>query len=267
MTAPALAENVTGKGRHYRSAITDELYPSITNVIGVLDKPALKFWAAKLVAEQAVEDLDFIARKVKKGEQVAAIKYLKSAPFDSSERAADRGDQVHNYLEARALGSTMEEAAEEHLTTDVSRKYQKAAEEFLTGFVDDFVIVEKTVFSETHGYAGTSDFFVKLKGSGAVVIGDYKTSKKIYPEVGLQLAAGRFADRVEQNDGQYHPVPETVGAIGVRIGPRSFGVHPVDASMETFQGFLGALQAWRWKNDVAPDAVGKVLRPRITTEE
>lgn len=42
MTTPALAENVKGKGRHYKHPVTGELLPSITNVLGAaVNKPAL----------------------------------------------------------------------------------------------------------------------------------------------------------------------------------------------------------------------------------
>ena len=52
MTTPALAQNVRGKGRHYQTP-DGELVPSVTNVISILDKPALPRWSAKMVAETA----------------------------------------------------------------------------------------------------------------------------------------------------------------------------------------------------------------------
>src|SRR6266508_6414043 len=53
MTAPPLTVNVPGRGRHYEHPITKELFPSVTNVIGILDKPALVGWAARESARAA----------------------------------------------------------------------------------------------------------------------------------------------------------------------------------------------------------------------
>ena len=91
MTTPALAENVKGKGRHYRHP-NGELVPSITNIIGVLNKPALPRWAALKVAEQAVAMRDSLPKL----DEEEAVTILKQSPWRSSTRAADRAAVRHN---------------------------------------------------------------------------------------------------------------------------------------------------------------------------
>jgi hypothetical protein len=53
VSTPVLSEHVRGKGRMYRHPALDELVPSVTNVIGMLDKPALSRWSALEVAKGA----------------------------------------------------------------------------------------------------------------------------------------------------------------------------------------------------------------------
>ena len=99
MTTPALAENVRGKGRHYNSP-DGTLVPSVTNVIGIMDKPALPRWAAKMVAERAMTMKHALANM----SDNEVVDVLKGAPWSKSQRAADRGTDIHAYLEARLNG-------------------------------------------------------------------------------------------------------------------------------------------------------------------
>ena len=85
MTTPALAQNVKGKGRHYQHPKTGELVPSVTNIIGVLNKPALPRWAAKVVAEQAAA----MKTSLPNLDDAEVVDMLKGAPWRSSTRAAD----------------------------------------------------------------------------------------------------------------------------------------------------------------------------------
>ena len=94
MTTPALAENVRGKGRHYRTP-EGELVPSVTNVIGILDKPALPRWSAKMVAERAA----VMKHSLAKMDDGDIVDTLKAVPWQRSSRAADRGTDIHSYLE------------------------------------------------------------------------------------------------------------------------------------------------------------------------
>src|SRR5690554_103495 len=130
MTEPALAFNVRGRGRHYRHPVTGEEVPSVTNVIGVLDKPALPRWAAKVVAEQAWllrGTLDELGRD-------EAVDVLKGAPWRKSTRAADRGTTIHDYLHARAQGVEPPDLDGE------AAKYRKAVDGFLDLMKPEFLM-------------------------------------------------------------------------------------------------------------------------------
>jgi len=204
MTSPALAHNVRGRGRHYTNPHNGDVVPSVTNVIGVLDKPALPRWAAKMTAEAAWKmrgSLDAMG-------QDEAIDVLKGSPWRNSGRAADRGTSIHDYLEARAEGTMLPKLEGDAL------RYRAGADQFLKEYRPEFVRTEFTVFGD--GYAGTADFMAYI--DGRLVIGDHKTSKALYPEIALQLAAIRFAHTIVTDDGVVE-MPEVDGCVGVLITP------------------------------------------------
>jgi len=228
MTTPALAQNVRGKGRHYQ-APDGELVPSVTNVLGVLNKPALPRWAAKMVAEQAVAMRDSLPNL----EPEEAVDLLKGAPWRKSGRAADRGTTVHAYLEAKMQGLDPREISGE------AARYRKAADAFLEDWAPEPLHIEMTVFGD--GYAGTGDLWATLAGGAAVVM-DYKTSKAIYPEAALQLAALARADVTA--DGS--PAPTVDQAWVVRIGEDGYEAKCVRDIDGCYQVFRSLLTAWHW---------------------
>lgn len=231
MTAPALAVNVRGKGRHYEHPETGELVPSVTNIIGILDKPAIPRWAAKTVAEQAWKlryTLDDLG-------QAEAIDVLKGSPWRQSRRSADRGTSIHEYLEARASGITPDILGGE------AKTYQQAADEFLEIHQPEFNLTEFTVFGD--GYAGTGDFIADMHGR--LVLGDFKTSKALYPEIALQLAALRNAREVVVG-GVLEPMWAVDGCVGVLLTPDGCDVQEIDTE-GAYEAFRGLLAAWHWK--------------------
>lgn len=237
MTEPALAFNVRGRGRHYRHPETDEEVPSITNVIGILDRPALPRWAAKLVAERAW-DLRDTLNDLGRDE---AIDILKGSPWRKSTRAADRGTSIHDYLEAAAWGKPRPELEGEAL------RYKAAADEFLHVYKPEFHRTEFTVFGT--GYAGTADALATL--AGRLVVVDYKTSKDLYPEIALQLAAVINANAIVEADGSERPLPRDIaGGVGVLLTPDGCDVRNINLD-GAYEAFRGCLEAWHWsKNGV-----------------
>jgi hypothetical protein len=241
MTSPALAYNVRGKGRHYKHPMTAVEVPSVTNVIGVLDKPALPRWAAKMVAEAAWK----MRTSLSEMGRDECIDVLKGSPWRNSGRAADRGTSVHDYLEAKAAGRDVE-------LTGEALTYKAGADEFLERYRPEFVLTEFTVFGD--GYAGTADALVRI--GGRLLVADYKTSKALYPEIALQLAAIRYAESIVDDEGG-RPMPEVDGCVGVLITPTGCQVREVDAGPDAFRAFRACLDAWHWRKGGNP--VGPVV--------
>lgn len=240
MTTPALAENVRGRGRHYRDPITDDLVPSVTNVIGILDKPALPRWAAKMVAESAYRMRHSLAEM----EQNEAVDMLKSSPWSKSKRAADRGTDIHEWLEARLNEWELPELS------DDAKPYRQAAEDWYTAHDIEVLHTEATLFNPL--YAGTCDFIAKI--DGRLTIGDFKTSKAIYDEAALQLSAlwGCYRDKHGdvvpwRNEKLVALVP--VDLMVVRIGEDGFEEKTVADPQAALDAFYGLLSAWNWKHE------------------
>jgi hypothetical protein len=230
MTTPVLAENVRGRGRHYRHPNTGDLVPSVTNIIGVLDKPALPRWSAIEVAKKAWE----LRLSLPEMEQDDAIDVLKGAPWRKSTRAADRGTTIHAYLEARMLGLTPEIVEGEAL------RYRDAAEAWLDDWQPEVIATERTVFGPD--YAGTGDLWCMRDGKVTIV--DFKTSKAIYKEAALQIAA-LWAAPV-QADGTVDPSPDDAEGWVVRIGEDGYEARQVVDLAANYEVFRSLIDAWHW---------------------
>ena len=236
MTSPALAENVKGRGRHYRNPVTEDLVPSITNVIGILDKPALPRWAAKMVAETAYRMRGSLSQM----EESEAVDLLKSSPWNKSRRASERGTDIHAYLEALINGLEPEELS------DDAAPYKDAADKWLDYYGPEPVATELTVFHPL--YAGTGDLWCRFDGRMAIV--DFKTSKAVYDEAALQLAA--LWGALTTADGG--PVPhagEDTDLFVVRIGTDKFQQKQVADPAGSFDVFLSLVKAWEWQHEKA----------------
>ena len=242
MTTPALAENVRGKGRHYRGP-DGELVPSVTNVIGILDKPALPRWAAKLVAERAM----VMKHSLAKMDDGDIVDMLKGAPWSRSKRAADRGTDIHEYLEHRLNMWEPPQLSEDALP------YKDAADDWYENcYPDEVIATELTMFHPM--YAGTTD--VVMRRNDRIVIADFKTSKAIYDEAALQLSAlmGCYTDADggpvpwRDADGEFISTPELVV---IRIGEDRWEEKVVADPTAGLRTFFGLLEAWNWKHTKA----------------
>lgn len=195
---------------------------SVTTIIGVLDKPALMYWAAEETARAALtNEATWRAMRDEQGDD-EAIKWLRDARFRRPKdllSAASMGSVVHRACEEYALSgvrpdldrlATFVLGEAPKMNADAVRGEASQVVLFLDRFDDwcsqfqpSYQATEVAVFSPTYGYAGTVDAFLTIDGVRFIV--DYKSSRtsvdnqgkprKPYPEqVGLQLAAYRHSE-------------------------------------------------------------------------
>jgi hypothetical protein len=141
-----------------------ERVPSVTTILGVLNKPALLDWAWKC----GCEGLDYKAVR---------------------DNAADIGTIAHGLILAHLTQSKFDTS--EYSPADVAK-----AENCLIKYWDwekankvEPVLVESQMVSETYGFGGTIDCLARMNGE--LILIDHKTGKAIYSEMFYQLAAYR----------------------------------------------------------------------------
>jgi hypothetical protein len=239
MTNPALAftDEKTGD-RYYRHPVTGAVVPSVTTILkGGIPKPFLVDWAAKLAAEHAYSN----PRPVSWTEEDASrlITDSKTQHKQHLESAGEFGTAVHDLIE--------KEIAEPNSMLRLSGLSQRVVDymnqwvAWCRRYEPHFIYSEVTVWSETHGYAGTLDVMAQLN-DGNLILGDWKTSKSINNTYALQLAALAEADYIIDQDGNQLPLPDPDQLVIVHLCPKSFGHYVLDDWDDLAEPFFAAMK-------------------------
>ena len=170
--------------------VDGERVPSVTTILGILNKPALLNWAWKCGLDG--EDYKKIRDKAAGIGTIAhemVEKYLLKEPFDPSEYSQADLEKAEKAFSA---------------FLDWEKAYKIVPE-----------IVEGTIVSEQYKVGGTCDLVANTE-NGLILV-DLKTSSGIYPEMRLQVAA--YAQmlienghdirevhilRIDKEDGSFH---------------------------------------------------------------
>lgn len=260
MTAPPLARPArlgepgfdTG-GRVYENPRSGAVVPSITACCAMLDKSALKFWAAKVCAEYADTNWQELSAAPNR------FDLIRNAPWRTADKAADAGNIVHGWIDefikTGAVPAT-ELLAASSLTT---RRMWASFMRWVDVYQPEFTDAEFTVWSDKFGYAGTMDWSAKI--GKWLVLGDTKTGKGTYPEVGLQVSAGAFADYIIEPDGTQRPIPSYDRFAVLHVRPTYVKLQPLQFIPECFEAFKAARQLKHWKDFVASNVI--VDSPKI----
>ena len=176
----------------HRYKLDGEWVAGVTTVLGQsIPKPQLTKWAARSVAEWVAQNKSTVMGLYEAGE-APMVAMLKEIPWQSLGEAAVRGTEVHDLAEKYVLGQEID--VPDHLVGYV---------ESCAAFIDDWgikpVLVEQTVGSREHKYAGKLDLVADSK-YGQRAIFDWKTTKSgIYFETAFQLNAYAFAEFYGEN--------------------------------------------------------------------
>jgi hypothetical protein len=165
------AHTIMGKNGNFRNTTVADarkmlLYPSVTSILSILDKPQLTNWKI----EQAI----MACLTLPKEENETLEDYAKRVVKDSKEstgKAAEHGTKMHTEMENILLGRAV---SNDETLAPYIETFKKWTEEN----------IEKTYWCEKAlvgaGYAGRCDAYVKLKGIGDAII-DLK-NRKVNPK-------------------------------------------------------------------------------------
>jgi hypothetical protein len=268
---------------------------SVTTIIGVLDKPALLYWAGEQSALAAVHnqatwrgmlaDDDPDCQHIDSA-RCPAVKWLRDARMrrpKGMRSATELGEAIHGACETYAL------TGERPDVDDEVRPYLDRFDGWLQRFGPSYQAVEVAVYHPELGYAGTADGFLTI--AGVRYIFDIKTTRKAvdsrgqastpYPEqVGLQLAAYRWAKhaavwrprRLEKFRRRYYllsateralavPVPEVDTGLVIHITPEACEAFPIVCDEAVFEAYLAAQDCARWAFQDSRHVMGDPLVP------
>ena len=170
--------------RYYKDADGNKI-PSVTTILGMIDKPALVQWSANCAIDYVIDSLNDDWNQYQ--DKMNILELLESARKKwrgVSMKARDIGSEVHDYIE---------------MYLKHGRQPSKPSDEALSAFIaflewereHDVRVIETEHVVYGDGYAGTTDLIAICDGIKFII--DFKTSKRIYREMALQTAAYRCA--------------------------------------------------------------------------
>lgn len=256
---PSRRVEVDRRGRFYELP-DGARYPSVTNILSVIGKPALITWAANQERDMVIraaaalyEDLPTNGPRMTRLGFVSTLQNRlgkERAHQRELAKATEIGSQVHALIEWNLRRELGQRVSEEQAQISPKAAWAFTAYEkwrASVGFKP--VMIEQTVWSRTHGYAGTMDFLadVTLNGERVLALGDWKSGKRIYEEALLQNAA--YVAALEEMG---HAEPGTLWGVIVRL-PKvetdpDFEVRVIAPAeqADNLAAFLAAKRTWEW---------------------
>ena len=248
--------------RFYR--INGQELPSVTTALSILHKPALVPWAVnqeRKAFEAAM--LDVLSRPGRLDPDsvlnavISAVSGIKAADRESA-KARTIGTGTHALIEWHTRRMLGEDAGPEPIVPDAAVWAVETWKEWAAEVSFTPLIVERVVYCEGCGYAGTVDWIGTVRG--IMTLGDYKTGKAIYPEAYLQNEAYRHAAKRQgfaTEQGIIVRLPKTADDPAFE----AMCVPPTDLN-----DFLAALRLWRWQRTITGQQAGRKRQPAAVCE-
>lgn len=240
-------------------------YPGVTSVLGMLAKPFLVHWAARITAETAVQQLPALQSMTATGDTSGAVDYLKAAHRRYTRARAEVGSMAHDVFERLMRGEHVG-----HVHPDIARHVQHFRD-FLRWVNPELVRAEEVAWSDRHQYAGSFDAILRVwldenqrptpdrSGEPALIMVDYKTSRDTYPDVALQLAAYAYAETLMDAEGNREPMPELDGAAVLHVTEERWAFKPVRVDDDVFAAFRALRTVFEWERATSRGVVGRPL--------
>ena len=267
---------------HVRYQLVDGvkiLVAGTTTVTGMVDKSgALTQWAANQTIEhlkgEILPDTAYSAFQLDTAFNQARFNYRKT-----SRTALDIGKLAHAWLDEyqqRLMANPNEwENVQTLPENEKARNCVVAALDWMTKHKFKPFCVEKQVYSQVHSCSGTYDHLAWITACGdkeccpfdgtIFILGDFKSSKRLYDEYRLQTAFYKAAHEEE------FPGLPIDARLVIRLDKEGEGIETMvllnDSYDADLDGFLGALEIYKWQKQLDYEAryakqVAKSLKPK-----
>lgn len=220
--------------------------PSVTTVLGILDKPAVGIWRAKGSARALLEADGFIPDEWSEDERVG---WALAQIDEYRDQAADLGSSVH--LLANIAGRD-ESDSKAFPIGERELPYVDAFRRFLDRYSASNIVSSEHAVWSANGYGGTFDLIMRIDDELALL--DIKTSSGAYAETALQLAGYRWADSIIlPGDPHPYPMPAIDRCYVLHLRPDRYpdiGYRLIEYPVEyerDYISFLACLELYRWK--------------------
>lgn len=217
----------------------------VTSITGVLDKPALKYWAVN----KAIEYLESNLRPGEVLDEIQIKNLLQEAKYahtQAKNKAADVGILIHEWVANYVLAISRKEKPPKR---PVNKEMKNAIDGFFKwAKINKLTIIrsEQKIYSKKWKYAGTLDLEGIVNGKRTII--DIKTGNALYPEAFLQ--ASSYLKAREEETGKKYPGGVIVLRLAKEDKEREITAFEVkkDEDVEThFKCFLNCLSIYRWK--------------------
>jgi hypothetical protein len=237
--------------------------PAVTTILEVIAKPALGPWYAKEERrhlETALLEVlvlpgpsDREAYKSFVLDQLASALTGVKAADRAREQAATIGTAVHAGIEWVLRTQLGEDPGPEPILPEAAAWAVESWKDWARSVALEPLALERVVYCEDCGYAGTMDLYARVKGIPTVL--DWKTGRAIYPEAFLQNVAYRHAAA-----GLGMPAGQgLVVRLPKRLGDPAWEAMPVPRTI-TLEEFLAALRLWQWQRRMEGKRDGHPIR-------
>jgi len=204
----------------------------VTDVTGVINKPALVNWAAKMACNH-------LRPIVSEGRMITMedLDEAQAAHRNAAAKAAANGTLVHEWAENYIkYGKT----DIDHLSgNEAALNGVKAFLKWVNEHNVEFVSSERRIYSRKEKFVGTMDAEAKVDGKLCVI--DFKTSSGIYDEMLLQTAAYQGA---AMEEGSKYDGDRIIVRFDKETG--AFESHSYGNFRQDYATFKAALKLKRW---------------------
>jgi hypothetical protein len=220
-----------------------EEYPSVTSIRNLAGMPfKLNVWRTNQVIDRAMTKYDELGKLLAQGTDPKTVAaWLRKAADEKRDAAANLGTRVHDHA---AAGTTLDKAPADVAPFLMQYRHWLAE----TGI--EILLVERQVWNEEVGYAGTFDLIGRFPKTGKCWMIDLKTGSGVYPEHAFQLEAYRRAEFIGENDvidqDATRILAEVTGQAILHLSATGWTFKVIPPSDKTWRAFRGLLLFANW---------------------